>query len=79
MVGAMVGLASWQCSKGEYVCGESALIGMFAGLAVASAVDAALFSWDAPTVGPPEALQFGIAPALSLDGKRAELRAFGTF
>ncbi len=47
-------------------------------MALATAIDATLFSWDA-SQSESEQPRFGFAPALSPDGKRAELRAFGAF
>lgn len=56
-----------------------ALIGLFAGIALATLNDAAWLSYDAPRAKPIQAAQFGLAPFLSQDGKRGELRAYGTF
>jgi len=57
----------------------AAVIGLFAGIALASLNDAAWLSYDAPRTVPVQSAQFGLAPFLSQDGKRAELRAYGTF
>ena len=83
--GALLGLALQNCKNtgdddDAGLCpGAGLTAGLIVGFALASAVDAALFSWDKPKVASDDAPLFGVAPVLSRDGKRAELRAFGTF
>jgi len=65
-----------QCESGSDL---APTLGLFAGLAFASLLDAAAFSYDDPSAERSQSAKFGLAPFLSADGKRAELRAYGTF
>jgi hypothetical protein len=63
----------------EFCGGTGPTVALLAGIALASAIDAALFSWDSPRAKEPDAASFGFAPVFAPDGKRAELRAYGKF
>ena len=60
-------------------CGSEAAVGALSGMVLASVVDAGLFSYENRKPETATGSTFGLAPAPSADGKRAELRAFGTF
>jgi hypothetical protein len=81
IVGAMVECPITPDGGGGEKCqaGPGPVLGLAAGILWASLLDAGWFSYDRPTVKSRPAAQFGLAPYLSQDGKRAELRAFGTF
>ena len=85
LAGALIGANSGTCPRNDegddLFCGSSAAIeaGFLGGMALASAIDASLFSYENRKPEAYAASTFGIAPALSPDGKRGELRAFGTF
>jgi len=68
------GSAHEKCEQGPLP-----LIGLSAGIVFASMLDAGLFAYDRPMNESKPTAQFGLAPYLSQDGKRGELRAFGTF
>lgn len=63
-----------KCEQGPWP-----FIGLSAGILAASLLDAGLFAYDRPTTERKPLAQFGLAPYVSQDGKRGELRAFGTF
>jgi len=54
-------------------------VGALVGVILASALDAGLLSYENPEPEARATSTFGLAPALSADGKRGELRAYGTF
>jgi hypothetical protein len=69
-------------SKEKCDTGPGPVIGLSAGVLLASLLDAGLFSYDRPSTEnttKKQTPQFGLSPYLSPDGKRGELRAFGTF
>ncbi|HEY1534985.1 MAG TPA: hypothetical protein VGF76_13255 [Polyangiaceae bacterium] len=78
-LGIRLGIPAAGAGLGYACCGPGLLIGFMAGVVAASAIDTAAFSWDNPQPEKPAAASFGFAPVLSADGKRGELRAFGTF
>jgi hypothetical protein len=83
-VGFLLGSAATDCRSegggdGAFCGGAGPAVGLFVGVAIASALDAALFSWDKPQTNAAAQPELGLVPVLSPDGKRAELRAFGTF
>lgn len=73
-------IASPDGSAGEK-CEQGPLpfIGLSVGILFASLLDAGLFAYDRPMAESKPTAQFGLAPYLSQDGTRGELRAFGTF
>lgn len=80
LAGLLLGSGTEGCrSPGDSEFCSGTLPGLLVGLAVASALDAGLFSWDKPNREAAAKPEFGLSPVLSRDGKRAELRAFGTF
>jgi|SRR6185369_81191 len=61
-------------------CGTLELVmGVSAGAVAAVAIDAGLLSWSKVEAETPAARRLGFAPVISNDGKRGELRVFGTF
>jgi hypothetical protein len=64
-----------ECKSGD----GPALVGLFSGIFLSTALDAGLFSYDRPQKRTQTSARFGLLPYLSQDGKRAELRAFGAF
>jgi hypothetical protein len=78
-LGIRLGIPAAGAALGYACCGSGLLIGFMAGIVTASAIDVAEFSWDNPQPEKPARASFGFTPVLSADGKRAELRAFGTF
>jgi len=81
VAGLLLGSAAGDCrspSDGDVFC-HGAAPGLLVGLAVASALDAGLFSWDNPQIEARATPELGFTPVFSPDGKRAELRAYGTF
>lgn len=60
-------------------CGSGAVVGGLIGRVLASALDAGLFAYENRRTELDATSRFGLAPAISADGKRGELRAFGTF
>lgn len=90
IVAGEVGLGAQRCptpgTEDYGNCGlQGAAEGVVVGALVASVVDATLNSVGPQTVDRGDehdtkhAPQFGLSPALSADGKRGELRLFGTF
>jgi hypothetical protein len=85
ILGLVLGNAAQNCDPRQRtadtgICsGPGWAIGLLAGVAAASAVDAAAFSWDNPQRDTAGGASFGVTPVLSADGKRGELLAFGTF
>lgn len=81
VAGMLLGSAADDCQNptdGQLFC-HGAVPGLLVGLAVASALDAGLFSWENPPREARTKPELGFTPVLSPDGKRAELRAYGTF
>ena len=75
-----IGPADGSASSSKCDSDTGGLIGLFAGIGLATFFDVAGLAYDAPKAEPARsAAQFGLAPFLSPDGKRAEVRAFGTF
>jgi hypothetical protein len=71
--------AGCQSHGGDDVAFCGGAPGLLLGVAVASALDAGLFSWDKPNRELSAEPELGLTPVLSPDGKRAELRAYGAF
>ncbi|HYQ29339.1 MAG TPA: hypothetical protein VER04_19045 [Polyangiaceae bacterium] len=63
-----------KCENGSWQA-----LGFAAGILSASLIDIGLFSYDAPTTESNQTVQFSVAPYVSQDGKRGELRVLGTF
>ena len=85
LVGLLVGASTGTCPQNEggdvAFCGSAAAVdaGLLGGMVLASAIDAALFSYENRKPEIEAAARFGIAPAFSVAGRSGELRAFGTF
>lgn len=83
LIGGVVGNGAATCPppEGDYGnCGlPELLVGFVGGLVAASVIDSALFAWERPKAEPPVGPQLSLLPVLSSDGKRGELRLFGTF
>lgn len=85
LAGALVGASYGTCPHNDQsdgvLCGNTTAIeaGFLGGIVIASALDAALFSYENRTSEPATTGTLSIAPAISADGKCGELRAFGTF
>jgi len=85
-LGALIG-AQFECPRspdGSATKCESGVelgrvIGLLSGMALASLLDAGVFAYDPPRAERSQSAQFGLAPFLSADGTRGELRAYGTF
>jgi hypothetical protein len=75
------GLATCPPPSGEWGnCGLGELVlGVGAGALAAVAIDAGALSWAPIKAEAPAAPRLGFAPVISSDGKRGELRVFGTF
>ncbi|MEO8901841.1 MAG: hypothetical protein ABI627_09970 [Polyangiaceae bacterium] len=61
------------CGTGEFVLGAAV------GLVLAIALDAGVLAWDEPKRKERPSAQWGLGPTISSDGKRGEVRVFGTF
>jgi hypothetical protein len=80
-VGGAAGTADAQACGPDSVaiCGRGAAVGALVGRVLASVLDAGLFSYESRGADAEATSRFGLSPALSADGKRGELSAFGTF
>jgi hypothetical protein len=61
---------------------NTSVLGYMAGAALVTALDVTVFAWKRPareSQESPESASLGFVPVLSSDGKRGELRVFGTF
>jgi hypothetical protein len=85
IVGGALGYGLASCSKAaqseEWIpCGLAELVlGFSAGVLTATILDASLLAWSPLEPAPRPAPRIGFAPVISNDGKRGELRVFGTF
>jgi hypothetical protein len=83
VVGGMLGSATATCPPptGDYGnCGTGELVlGAGVGFVLAIALDAGALAWDEPKRKEPSSAQWGLVPTISSDGKRGEVRVFGTF
>jgi hypothetical protein len=83
VVGGMVGAATATCPPptGDYGnCGTGEFVlGAGVGLVLAIALDAGVLAWDEPKRKEWPSAQWGLGPTISSDGKRGEVRVFGTF
>jgi hypothetical protein len=66
---------------GEILLGDrnTSVLGYMAGAALVTALDVTVFAWKLPSRESPTTASLGVVPVLSSDGKRGELRVFGTF
>lgn len=83
VVGGVVGAATATCPPptGDYGnCGAGELVlGAGVGLVLAMALDAGVLAWDEPKRKERPSAHWGLGPTISSDGKRGEVRVFGTF
>ena len=83
VVGGMLGSATATCPPptGDYGnCGVGELVlGAGVGFVLAIALDAGALAWDEPKRKEPSSARWGLGPTISSDGKRGEVRVFGTF
>lgn len=80
-VGAAAGTSDGKSCGADSIdiCGRGAAVGALIGRVLASVLDAGLFSYERRSADVEASSRFGLSPALSADGKRGELSAFGTF
>jgi len=78
-LGVVIGKAQDCPASDGGKCGAGPMLGLAVGIALASLLDAAVLSYDQPSADQVQSAQFGISPFLCADGKRGELRAYGTF
>ncbi|HET7544014.1 MAG TPA: hypothetical protein VFK05_29285 [Polyangiaceae bacterium] len=77
LFGAFLGTSG--CRNGNCGSESGPWVGLTAGILLASLLDAGAFAYDRRATTSEQTAQFGVSPFLSSDGKRGELRVFGTF